>query len=34
MIMNSQEDLFTKTLDMNAKIKMPPTPPPSVYKLL
>jgi hypothetical protein len=34
MIMNSQEDLFTKALDTNAKIKRPPTPPLSVHKLL
>jgi hypothetical protein len=34
MIMNSRQDLFTKTLYMNAKIETPPTPAHSVYNFL
>jgi hypothetical protein len=34
MIMNSQQDLFTKTLDMNTKIETPPTLVPGVYKFV
>jgi len=34
MIMNSQQDLFTKTIDMNAKIETPPTPVPGVTRYL
>jgi hypothetical protein len=32
MIMKSQQDLFPKVLDMNAKIDVPPIPVPGEYK--
>jgi len=34
MIMKSQQDLFPKVLDMNAKIDTPPTPVPGQYKFI
>ena len=34
MIMKSQQDLFPKVLDMNAKIEVPPVPVPGQYKFV